>query len=78
VEAFLGRILIKLRLAKGRPDDSKGRGWKVTGAELQKRLAAFGLADSQKLMAHDGTTAHDDGTSRLGGSSLMAIKLKPV
>lgn len=61
----IGRILSKLRLSAKRLDGSKGRGWTVTRADLQKRLASFGLADSQKVMAqtaHDGTTAQDDGT----------------
>jgi hypothetical protein len=62
----IGRILSKLRLPKARSDGGKGRGWNVIGADLQKRLAAFGLADSQKVMAqtaHDGTTAQVDGTA---------------
>jgi hypothetical protein len=62
----IGRILSKLRLSKGRPDGSKGRGWKLTGADIQRRLSSFGLSDTQKVMAqtaHDGTTAHDGGTS---------------
>jgi hypothetical protein len=61
----IGRVLSKLRLSSKRPDGSKGRGRLVTRTELEKRMAAFGLLDSQNLMAqtaHDGTTAQDDGT----------------
>jgi hypothetical protein len=62
----IGRVLSKLRLSSKRPDGSKGRGHLVTRTELEKRMAAFGLLDSQNLMAqtaHDGTTAQDDGMS---------------
>lgn len=60
-----GRILSKLRLPSKRPDGSKGRGWIVAGADIQKRLASFGLADSQKVMAQ---TAHD-GTNGTNGTA---------
>lgn len=74
----IGRILSKLRLTKVRPDGSKGRGWKISGSDLQKRMAAFGLTDTQKVMAqtaHDGTTAHDDGTSGQATTEMVEIRL---
>jgi hypothetical protein len=64
----IGRVLSKLRLSRVRPEGCKGRGWKIIRTDIERRLAAFGLSDTQKvmaLMALDGTNGTNDGTSEI-------------